>query len=82
MAHTLVPETVSAKTQATPEGNKEPQFVEPKEDVRMVAQQENVENKPVNEPVSKTVSETVVESVSNSATETTTPVRRQRKVRA
>ena len=77
MAHKLEPETVST-TQTTPEANKEPQFVEPKEDVRMIVQQENVENTPVNTPVSETVTETVAETV----TETTTPVRRQRKVRA
>ena len=86
MAHTLVPETVNATTQTTPEANKEPEFVEPKEDVRMVVQQENVvnnvENTPVNKPVNESVSETVTEPVAENVTETTTPVRRQRKVRA
>ena len=85
MAHKLEPETVST-TQTTPEANKEPQFVEPKEDVRMVVQQENVvnnvENTPVNKPVNNVVNESVSEPVTETVTETTTPVRRQRKVRA
>ena len=81
MAHTLVPETVSA-TQATPEAHKEPEFVEPKEDVRMVVQQENVENNVENKPVNNVVNELVSEPVAEPVTETTTPVRRQRKVRA
>ena len=86
MAHTLVPETVNTTTQTTPEVHTEPKFVEPKEDVRMVAQQENVvnnvENTPVNTPVNNVVNETVSEPVTETVTETTTPVRRQRKVRA
>ena len=89
-ANTTVNTTVNTTTQATPEANKEPQFVEPKEDVRMVVPQENVvnnvENKPVNTPVNnvvnESVSETVAEPVAEPVTETTTPVRRQRKVRA